>query len=143
VNWHDLRFICLVKVEFGTPGAEESGDDEVDFTIRKTIQIGKSETFSPPINPIDKQAKAKGQTGFIPKQCRDPFEKGIKLIFISGVTFSSHRSGMNSNGCGKMRGSRCWKYADMPTGTLAGITYCRTGEAALEKHADGGAWYRS
>lgn len=83
VNWHDIRFICLVKVEIGTSGAEEGGEDEIEFTIRQTIQIGKSETFSPPISPIDKQGKAKGQTYFIPKQCRDPFEKGTKLFLIS------------------------------------------------------------
>jgi len=124
VSWHDVRFICLVHVEIGTSGTEEGGDDEIEFTIRKTIQVGKSETFSPPINPVDKQVKASGQAYFIPKQYRDPLEKGIKLSFISGVTFSSHRSGMNSNGRGKMRGSRCWKYADMPTGTPAGITHC-------------------
>jgi hypothetical protein len=124
VNWLDVRFICLVKVEIGTSGAEEGGEDEIEFTIRKTMQIGKLETFPPLIDPIDKQAKAKGQTYFIPKQYRDPLEKGIKLYFISGVTFSSHRSGTNSNGCGKMRASRCWKYADMPTGTPAGITHC-------------------
>lgn len=59
VHWHDVRFICLVKVEIGTSGAEEGGEDEIEFTIRKTIHVSKSETFSPPINPIDKQAKAK------------------------------------------------------------------------------------
>lgn len=73
MNWHGVRFICLVKVGIGTSGAEEGGEDEAEFTIRKTIQIGKSETFSPPINPTDKQAKAKGQAYFIPKQYRDPF----------------------------------------------------------------------
>lgn len=46
VSWHDVRFICLVHVEIGTSGSEEGGDDEIEFTIRKTIQIGKSETFS-------------------------------------------------------------------------------------------------
>ena len=123
VNWLDVRFICLVHVEIGTSGAEEGGEDEAELTICKTIQIGKSKTCFLPINVIDKQAKAKGQTYFIPKQRRAPLEKGMKLYFISGVTFSSHRSGINSNGCGKMRGSRCWKYADMPTGTPAGITH--------------------
>lgn len=36
--WLDVRFICLVKVEIGTSGAEEGGDDEIEFTISKTIQ---------------------------------------------------------------------------------------------------------
>lgn len=65
-----------------------------------------------------------GYAHFIPKHIRDPFEKGTKLLFISGVTFSNHRSGINSNGREKMRASRCWKYADIQTGTPAGITHC-------------------
>lgn len=64
----------------------------------KVFKIGKPETFYPPINPIGKQAKTKEQAYFIPKQYRDPFEKGTKLFFISGITFSGHRSGTNSNG---------------------------------------------
>lgn len=38
MDWLDVRFICLVKVEIGTAGAEEGGDNEVEFTIRKTVQ---------------------------------------------------------------------------------------------------------
>jgi hypothetical protein len=47
VSWYDIRFICLVKVEIGTSGAEEGGEDEIEFTIRQTIQNGKSETIFP------------------------------------------------------------------------------------------------
>ena len=41
VNGLDVRYISLVKVEIGTPGAEEGGEDEIEFTIRKTVHIGK------------------------------------------------------------------------------------------------------
>lgn len=40
VNWHDVRFICLVHVEIGTSGAKERGENEIEFAIRKTMQIG-------------------------------------------------------------------------------------------------------
>jgi len=49
-----VRIICLVKVESNTSRAEEGGEDEIEFTIRKTIEIGKSETFFPQLNPIEK-----------------------------------------------------------------------------------------
>ena len=54
VNRHDVRFICLVKAEIGTSGPEEGGEDEIEFTICKTVQIGKSATNFPPIIPIEK-----------------------------------------------------------------------------------------
>lgn len=36
MSWLDIRFICLVKVERKSSGAEERGEDEIEFTIRKT-----------------------------------------------------------------------------------------------------------
>lgn len=55
MNWHDVRFIRLVHVEIGTSGAEEGGEDEIEFAIGKTIQIGMLEIFFPiQINLIDR-----------------------------------------------------------------------------------------
>ena len=56
MNRHNVRFICLVELEIGTPGAEKGGEDEIEFTIRETIAIGKSETLSFSIEPFDHQA---------------------------------------------------------------------------------------
>lgn len=47
VGWLHVRFICLVKVESSTSGAEEGGDDEIEFTIRETVETSKSETILP------------------------------------------------------------------------------------------------
>lgn len=55
MNWHDVRFIRLVHVEIGASGAEEGGEDEIEFAIGKTIQIGMLEIFFPiQINLIDR-----------------------------------------------------------------------------------------
>ena len=56
MNWHNVRFICLVELELGTPRAEKGGEDEIEFAIRKTIAIGKSETLSFSIEPFGHQA---------------------------------------------------------------------------------------
>lgn len=46
MNWHNVRFICFVELEIGTTGAEQGRQDEIEFTIRKTSPISKSETLS-------------------------------------------------------------------------------------------------
>ena len=56
MKWHNVRFICLVELEIDTPGAEKGGEDEIEFTIRKTVAIGKSETLSFSIEPFGHQA---------------------------------------------------------------------------------------
>lgn len=43
VNWDDISLIRLVELELGASGAEESSDDVVYLTIRKTIIFGQSE----------------------------------------------------------------------------------------------------
>lgn len=53
VGWLHVRLICLVKVESSTSGAEEGGEDEIEFTIRKTVGISKSETIFPQFKPIE------------------------------------------------------------------------------------------
>ena len=65
MNWYDVRFICLVKVEIGTSGAEEGGEDEINLTIRNTIQV----------NPIDKQAKIKGRLTSFPNNTANPLKR--------------------------------------------------------------------
>lgn len=55
MNWHDVRFIRLVHIEIGTSGAEEGGEDEVEFAVRKTIRIGMLTIYFPiQINLIDR-----------------------------------------------------------------------------------------
>ncbi len=75
VSWHDVRFICLVHVEIGTSGTEEGGDDEIEFTIRKTIQVGKSETFSPPINPLTSRSRLVDRLTSFPNNTVTPLKK--------------------------------------------------------------------
>lgn len=52
MNWHDVRFIRLVHVKIGTSGAEEGGEDEIEFAIGKTIHIGMLDIFPHP-NQLD------------------------------------------------------------------------------------------
>lgn len=75
MNWHDVRFICLVKVEIGTSGAEEGGEDEIEFTIRKTIQIGKSETFAPQPNRLTNGPRLKDWLTSFPNNTVTPLKK--------------------------------------------------------------------
>ncbi len=60
VGWLHVRFICLVKVESGTSGAEEGGEDEIEFTIRKTIKLASQRHF--PLNSIQLTSLLHSQT---------------------------------------------------------------------------------
>lgn len=44
----DIRLIGLVHVESGGFGAEEGGDDEVEFAIRETIATCQTRSILPP-----------------------------------------------------------------------------------------------
>lgn len=37
VSGHDVRLVGLVEVKVGSPGAEERGDDEVEFAVGETV----------------------------------------------------------------------------------------------------------
>ena len=75
VSWHDVRFIGLVHVEIGTSGAEEGGDDEIEFTIRKTIQIGKSETFSLQLTRLTSRPRLEERLTSFPNNSGTPLKR--------------------------------------------------------------------
>ncbi len=76
MNWHNVRFLCLVKDEIGTSRAEKGGEYEIEFTIRKTIQIGKSETFSLHPNQLTTRPRLKDWLTSFPNNTVTPLKKG-------------------------------------------------------------------
>ena len=57
--------------------------------------------------PYDEIVSSENQTYFIPRQLRDPLQKGTRFLFMAGSIGPSQRSGLKENGLGKTRGSVC------------------------------------
>lgn len=72
-----------MKVEVGTSRAEKGGENEVKLTGSETAQIGKLVTVSlqmargenRSVSKVEERRKGP-HAYFIPRQFRDPFEKG-------------------------------------------------------------------
>lgn len=130
MSWCDIALICVVEFHCWRPWTEKSSQHNIELCVCEAV-------FRVSVLAALKTIEC---AYFIPRQFREPLEKGTRLRCIDGVTFpGSHRSGTNSKGCRNTLGSVCWQYADIPIGICDMVALAKSDsliECQGDKRAD-------